>query len=220
MQNAKPELLDFLNFLGSLEERRWTEEQKSLPHRLASSRASLVTSFRQNKIFNRQPLQNQHLPYSHLPIATMPKSKGVSGDNDKITDPRFTSFETDPRFRLPSKKHTRTKIDKRFAKLLTDDDFSSTAKVDRYGRKLSSDGKKKALQRLYVPDEEEQSEDEDEADAPKLRKPGKKSRDDDEDFEVDVEDDETIRKEMQRVAYGKPYLSGKLEFLGLFYKCS
>lgn len=136
----------------------------------------------------------------------MPKSKKASGDNDKITDPRFASFETDPRFRLPSKKHTRTKIDKRFAKLLTDDDFSSTAKVDRYGRKLSHDGKKKALQRLYVPDEEEQSDDEDEVEAPKLRKPGKKSRDDDDEdeSEVEVEDDDTIQKELTRVAYGKP----------------
>ena len=39
--------------------------------------------------------------------------------------------------------------------MLKDEDFSNNAKVDRYGRKLSGEGKKKALERLYVPDEEE-----------------------------------------------------------------
>lgn len=116
----------------------------------------------------------------------MPKPKKTPSGDEKITDPRFASFETDPRFRLPSKKHTRTKIDKRFAKLLTDDDFSSTAKVDRYGRKLSNSGKKKALQRLYVPDDEEGEEEEE----------GEK--------EIEVEDDEVVEDELKRAkAYGE-----------------
>jgi hypothetical protein len=42
--------------------------------------------------------------------------------------------------------------------MLKDEDFANTAKVDRYGRKLSSEGKKKALERLYVPDESEEEE--------------------------------------------------------------
>ncbi|TAQ90569.1 hypothetical protein B7494_g1096 [Chlorociboria aeruginascens] len=87
-----------------------------------------------------------------------------------ITDPRFSSFATDPRFRLPSRKHMRTTIDKRFSRMFKDDDFSNTAKVDRYGRKLSTGGKKKALEGLYVPDEEE--------------------------AEVEIEDDEVVEKEL------------------------
>ncbi|RDL39915.1 putative Pre-rRNA-processing protein esf1 [Venustampulla echinocandica] len=102
-------------------------------------------------------------------------STAVSTETD-INDPRFSNFTTDPRFRLPSKKHTRTKVDKRFSRMLKDEDFSNTARVDRYGRKLSSAGKKKALERLYVPDEEEQ--------------------DGEGEVDVEVEDDDVIQKEL------------------------
>ncbi|EQB55213.1 hypothetical protein CGLO_04866 [Colletotrichum gloeosporioides Cg-14] len=85
-----------------------------------------------------------------------------SSKNGKITDSRFSSFETDPRFRLPSKKQTKTKIDKRFAGVLKDDAFTATAKVDRYGRKIKSDSKKKALQRLYEAEDDDEEEDEEE----------------------------------------------------------
>ena len=111
----------------------------------------------------------------------MPKQKAPKGaaqaEASEVNDPRFSNFTTDPRFRLPSKKYTRTKIDKRFSRMLKDEDFSNTAKVDRYGRKLSSSGKKKALKRLYVPYEEE-----------------------DEDNEV--EDDEVVEKELTRADAG------------------
>ncbi|KFY19323.1 hypothetical protein V491_04495, partial [Pseudogymnoascus sp. VKM F-3775] len=106
------------------------------------------------------------------------KGAKASSASDTITDPRFAAFATDPRFRLPSKKHTRTKIDKRFSRMLEDDDFSNTATVDRYGRKISSSGKKKALQRLYQPEEEEEEE---ESEA-----------------EVEVEDDAVVEKELRR----------------------
>lgn len=69
--------------------------------------------------------------------------------SQETTDPRFASFATDPRFRLPSKKDTRTKIDKRFSRMLKDDEFINTARVDRYGRELDHSSKKQALQRLY-----------------------------------------------------------------------
>ncbi|KFY35941.1 hypothetical protein V494_05465 [Pseudogymnoascus sp. VKM F-4513 (FW-928)] len=113
-------------------------------------------------------------------------SKGAKGaksasQGDTITDPRFAAFATDPRFRLPSKKHTRTKIDKRFSRMLEDDDFSNTATVDRYGRKISSSGKKKALQRLYQPEEEEEE---------------------DEESEPEVEDDAVVEKELRRAEAG------------------
>jgi hypothetical protein len=103
-----------------------------------------------------------------------PKQKIPKGDAPSSEDARFSNFSTDPRFRLPSKKHTRTTIDKRFSRMLKDDDFSNTAKVDRYGRKLSNSGKKKALERLYVPDEEE----------------------------IEVEDDEVVEKELKRADAG------------------
>jgi hypothetical protein len=102
----------------------------------------------------------------------MPKDKKSSRDEGaKIKDSRFANFETDPRFRLPSKKQTKTTLDKRFSRVLKDDDFVATAKVDRYGRKLKTDSKKKALQRLY--EEEDKEED------------------------VEVDDDELVQRELR-----------------------
>ncbi|KAL9022761.1 MAG: hypothetical protein Q9185_000023 [Variospora sp. 1 TL-2023] len=71
-------------------------------------------------------------------------------------DPRFANIQTDPRFRLPSKKDTHVQIDKRFERMLRDDAFSSRAKVDRYGRKLPKGAGKKELERYYrIQDDQE-----------------------------------------------------------------
>lgn len=89
----------------------------------------------------------------------MPKDKKAARDGSaaaKIKDSRFANFETDPRFRLPSKKNTKTTIDKRFSRMLKDDDFIAAATVDRYGRRVKTDSKKKALERLYQLEEEEE----------------------------------------------------------------
>lgn len=100
------------------------------------------------------------------------KRNGASSSktSSKITDSRFANFETDPRFRLPSSKKTKTTIDKRFSRMLKDDDFTAIAKVDRYGRKVKTDTKKKALQRLYQ----------------------------EEDDDVEVEDDDIVRRELEK----------------------
>ncbi|CCG81215.1 Pre-rRNA-processing protein esf1 [Taphrina deformans PYCC 5710] len=67
----------------------------------------------------------------------------------KVSDPRFASVHNDPRFVRPKKRDRKVGIDKRFSQMLSDKDFSTNAKVDRYGRKL--DGKKasKELENLY-----------------------------------------------------------------------
>jgi hypothetical protein len=103
------------------------------------------------------------------------KSKKGGDSASRISDQRFADFETDPRFRLPSKKQTKTTIDKRFARMLKDDEFTATAKVDRYGRKVKSDSKKKALQRLY-------------------REEGDEEEEEDNDIEVDA--DEVVQREL------------------------
>ena len=106
-------------------------------------------------------------------VESKKKSKGrkapSAADVTALSDPRFADFATDPKFRLPSKKHTRTKIDSRFSRMLKDDDFTNTATVDRYGRKLSQTGKKKALQRLYQPEESEEEEQEEAEEAEERR---------------------------------------------------
>ncbi|KAH8680864.1 hypothetical protein BX600DRAFT_428841 [Xylariales sp. PMI_506] len=98
----------------------------------------------------------------------MPKKSsqkpGGESSSAQNGDSRFASFQSDPRFRLPSKKSTKTTIDKRFKRMLKDEDFTASAKVDRYGRKLKSDNKKKALKNLYQADSGEEEEEEEEED--------------------------------------------------------
>lgn len=123
----------------------------------------------------------------------------------RIADERFASFQTDPRFRLPSRKHMKTTVDKRFAGMLKDNDFTATARVDKYGRKIKSDAKKKALQRLYQLDDDEEKEEEekgssDEEEADKSKRDDKDDEDDSEEEEeedVEVEDDEVVQRELQ-----------------------
>jgi cold shock CspA family protein len=121
-----------------------------------------------------------------MPKQRTPKGAASAEASPEINDLRFSNFATDPRFRLPSKKHTRTKINKRFSRMLKDEDFSNSANVDQYGRKLSSSGKKNALKRLYVPDEDEQ--------------------------DVELKEDEVVKRELERVegynpARGRGFLS-------------
>ncbi|EOA87634.1 pre-rRNA-processing protein esf1 [Exserohilum turcicum] len=100
-------------------------------------------------------------------------------------DPRFANFETDPKFRLPSKKHTKVKLDARFARIKSDPDFYNKASVDRYGRKISKDAGKKVIERLYEVDSDaDDQEDEDESEP---ERPSSNKR------------DNAVRKEMKRV---------------------
>lgn len=110
------------------------------------------------------------------------KKKNDSAPPKKITDARFASFETDPRYALPSKRKSKTTIDKRFSRMLKDDDFTATAKVDRYGRKIKSDSKKLALQRLYQEEDEDEDDDDEE----------------EESDDVEVEDDDIIQRELEK----------------------
>ncbi|KAL8671202.1 MAG: hypothetical protein Q9168_004298 [Polycauliona sp. 1 TL-2023] len=98
--------------------------------------------------------------------------------NDQITDPRFTNIQTDPRFRLPSKKNSRVQIDKRFKHVLQDEAFSSRAKVDRYGRRLPKDAGKKELEKYYSFDGDEESLSEDGIIGPDLKKATPKAKED------------------------------------------
>ncbi|KAL6719146.1 pre-rRNA-processing protein esf1 [Lecanora helva] len=89
-----------------------------------------------------------------------PNRPGVYA-NHHISDPRFANIQTDPRFRLPSKKNTHVQIDQRFAHMLRDDDFSSRAKVDRYGRKLPKSAGRQELKKYYKIEEEDEQSSED-----------------------------------------------------------
>jgi hypothetical protein len=151
----------------------------------------------------------------------MPKQKAPVGagasaaSSSVITDPRFTNFMTDPRFRLPSKKRNKTKLDNRFSSLLTDPDFTSsrTSTVDRYGRKIlrGDDKKKKALEQLYVGSEEEDNElEQSNVDPEESDNEGERSNVDleEDDIDIEVEDDEVVEKELKRAAGYDPARMG------------
>ncbi|KAF2230104.1 hypothetical protein EV356DRAFT_454548, partial [Viridothelium virens] len=103
-----------------------------------------------------------------------------------IADPRFSNIHTDPRFRLPSKKHAKVKLDKRFARMLEDDDFSKKASVDKYGRKVERGAGRKDLERFYRVGESEDEEDD-----------GDKEAEENDTSEAD--DDDEIRKELAKM---------------------
>ncbi|OJJ96484.1 hypothetical protein ASPACDRAFT_125098 [Aspergillus aculeatus ATCC 16872] len=118
---------------------------------------------------------------------------GAGGDAPVITDPRFANIQNDPRYRLPSKRHTHVKLDKRFAHMLRDKDFSRNAAVDRYGRKLARDDTKKQLERFYrlEDDEDDASEGEE--------------------VEGSVADDEEVLAELRRAEKYDPARDGGFE---------
>lgn len=83
------------------------------------------------------------------------KTVNFSRDEPRITDPRFANIQSDPRFRLPGRKN-KVKLDKRFSRVLDDEDFTKRAKVDRYGRPLKNDAERTRLKRKYDFDEDEE----------------------------------------------------------------
>jgi NUC153 domain-containing protein len=73
------------------------------------------------------------------------------------------------------------KLDKRFAPLLKDDDFTKKAKVDRYGRKVKGEQSRKKLERLY-------------------ELPSSSGEDESADEELGSgEDDDVVRKQLKKV---------------------
>ncbi|EFX05532.1 pre-rRNA processing protein [Grosmannia clavigera kw1407] len=115
-----------------------------------------------------------------------------AASSSKINDARFAKFETDPRFRLPSRRKAKTVLDERFAHMLEDDEFTGTTKIDRYGRKIKSDKKKIALERLYEVVDKDENEDEDEDG-------GEAEEEEEDDDDDDMDDDKKIQRELQRI---------------------
>ncbi|KAI8580198.1 hypothetical protein K450DRAFT_238631 [Umbelopsis ramanniana AG] len=72
------------------------------------------------------------------------------------TDPRFAHVHRDPRFMRPKRKDNKVAIDKRFASMLDQDEFTSAPKVDKYGRKLQAKSKENEMKRFYRLDDDEE----------------------------------------------------------------
>ena len=138
------------------------------------------------------------------------KQMQTTGRSDKgVSDPRFASISTDPRYRLPSTKNARVGVDKRFSRMFKDDDFTRKAKVDRYGRTINKDVGSKSLKGLYKQAEAEEQSDEEEAEddvsrvgkgvRPKKREIALTSASEDEEESDEVDDDSRIQAELERL---------------------
>ncbi|KAH8155578.1 uncharacterized protein LAJ45_00588 [Morchella importuna] len=150
------------------------------------------------------------------------KKKPSTGSTDRApvtNDARFASVHSDPRFAMPRRKDAKIAIDKRFTRMLKDDDFAQKASVDRYGRKLAKDAGKAEIKRYYRLDNDDDSDaegsgsedEEDEEDEGKPRyDPARgegvisssdddSSSEDEEEEEVDAaEEDQIARQLLQR----------------------
>ncbi|TID26026.1 hypothetical protein E6O75_ATG03889 [Venturia nashicola] len=120
------------------------------------------------------PFPKQRMPKGK---SSSSKPKATNTDEYRITDPRFSKLQTDPRFKLPSRKRTRTKLDKRFEGILKDEEFTRKASVDRYGRPIGGE-RGKGMERFYV---------------------GSGSGDDSGEDGSEGEDDEIVKRELRRV---------------------
>lgn len=118
----------------------------------------------------------------------------MSRQDGRVTDPRFSSVHNDPRFVRPKKQDRKVGIDKRFSQMLSDKDFSTTAKVDRYGRKTSNKKGAKEIERLYEMEKSEDSSDEEDAESDKstveTKKPSTVAKEDFTAFDEESGEDE------------------------------
>jgi hypothetical protein len=67
---------------------------------------------------------------------------------DKVKDSRFEGLRNDPRFKRPAAKKSKTVIDSRFKRILTDEKFRSTSTVDPRGIQTKTPKAKKSLKAI------------------------------------------------------------------------
>ncbi|GAB7346906.1 hypothetical protein MBLNU459_g1979t1 [Dothideomycetes sp. NU459] len=133
-----------------------------------------------------------------MPSQAKPKTRREDGAAAAASnDLRFASIATDPRFRLPSARHARVGVDKRFSRMFKDEDFSRKAAVDRYGRKLKKGTAKKDLERFYKIDGDEETQ------KAKSRVVG--SDDGSEEEEDEVADDSEVEAELERAGGARDF---------------
>ncbi|KAK2461958.1 hypothetical protein APHAL10511_006421 [Amanita phalloides] len=138
-----------------------------------------------------------------------------------MADSRFDRLRTDPRFRLPKKKHSKLVVDKRFKGLFTQK--KKRGRVDKYGRPVSETHDEDDLKRFYRLDDDAilkvgpdyargqvllQSSDEENEEDDKIADESEDSEDVDEiitigvdELEVDLDEDNFADLDAQATAY-------------------
>uniref|UniRef100_A0A0E0I0J5 Uncharacterized protein n=1 Tax=Oryza nivara TaxID=4536 RepID=A0A0E0I0J5_ORYNI len=117
-----------------------------------------------------------------------------------MEDERFAAARTDPRFRAMRRKEAKVELDSRFSSMLTDPRFSSSsAPVDKHGRRRrKKGGRENPMLQYYLNQEEEEEkekaklveEEEEEGDAEEQQGEEESSSSDDDDDDEDEEEDD------------------------------
>ncbi|XP_015889719.3 pre-rRNA-processing protein ESF1 [Ziziphus jujuba] len=108
------------------------------------------------------------------------KHEGDGGGNKIITDPRFASVHSDPRFQKVPMHKSKVSIDSRFNRMFTDKSFTtSSAPVDKRGKR-KKDNSENSLRHYYRMDEDrgkEESDDEEDSESEESEKLGPEESD-------------------------------------------
>lgn len=66
-----------------------------------------------------------------------------------MKDERFRRLNYDPKFKPVPKEMRKVRVDKRFAGMLTNNQFKVVTEVDKYGRRVDEPGQNKELKEYY-----------------------------------------------------------------------
>ncbi|PIA26756.1 hypothetical protein AQUCO_08900010v1 [Aquilegia coerulea] len=132
-------------------------------------------------------------------------SKNNNNGREIITDPRFSSVHTDPRFRKYSKHQSKVTIDSRFDRMFSDKRFgsSSSATIDKRGKPKPMNSVN-PLRHYYKMDEDE-DEDEDEEEYDELNKKKNKNYKTQIESEDEEEEEDLKKKKKKKKKKNKKY---------------
>ncbi|KAI5951187.1 ESF1 [Candida jiufengensis] len=109
-------------------------------------------------------------------------------------DSRFKQVHNDPRFKFPSFKNLKIKVDDRFNKKeLEKLNHNNNVKIDRYGRKLNKNDSRNNVINKFIEHEDEDEDDEEE------EKSEEESEEESEDDESEDEEDDEVSKLAQKI---------------------
>ncbi len=121
-------------------------------------------------------------------LSTMAKDKKnttMASPSSASSDPRFSKFSTDPKFRPVPKKQRKVAIDERFKGMFQEERFVSRTRVDKRGRRAKTKSSDQEYRRYYRMEEEDSGEEE--RPAKKKKKSEKAESDNEEEEETPVD---------------------------------
>jgi hypothetical protein len=144
-------------------------------------------------------------------------SKNNKGDGELITDPRFASVHSDPRFQTAPKHKSKVVIDSRFDKMFKDPRFSSeNTRIDKRGKRKQEvprnrlkdyyrieDGEDREGKKKVEKEDVESDEEEDEKRSKTAKRKEVEIHDDSDDDEEDEQEEEQKKRRSKKVKVEK-----------------